>query len=268
MTDTATCHVWQAEEYHQHSSAQRDAASQLLHHINLLGNERILDIGCGDGKISAAIASYVQAGSILGIDVSSEMIEFARKKFPKERYTNLTFLLQDASQLHYNGEFNVIFSSFALQWVLDHNAFLKSAYNSLTSLGYFVATIPLGVSLALEQSISEVLSIPKWAPHFLNFVQHWRFTSQSEFADLLTLNQLVPVRIETVDQEVIFPSRETFEKYVLQWFAYLRPLPEPLKPIFFKQIIDRYFEIEPMLENCEVRFVFPRLDVIARKSNL
>jgi trans-aconitate methyltransferase len=49
---------WDGEKYHQHSSSQKDAASDLMKYISLTGSESILDIGCGDGKITAAITKW------------------------------------------------------------------------------------------------------------------------------------------------------------------------------------------------------------------
>jgi ubiquinone/menaquinone biosynthesis C-methylase UbiE len=45
-------------------------------------DEHILDVGCGDGKVTAELARAVPKGSVTGIDASPEMIRFARKTFP------------------------------------------------------------------------------------------------------------------------------------------------------------------------------------------
>ncbi|MCP6756534.1 class I SAM-dependent methyltransferase, partial [Klebsiella pneumoniae] len=72
-------HYWNAEEYHIHSQAQAYAALELLTSFNFKGDEQVLDIGCGDGKITSAIANSLPNGIILGIDISQTMIEFAQK---------------------------------------------------------------------------------------------------------------------------------------------------------------------------------------------
>ena len=65
---------WDAKEYHEHSSEQQKWAEELIGKIKLNGNERVLDIGCGDGKVTSEIAKCLIEGSILGIDSSEEMI--------------------------------------------------------------------------------------------------------------------------------------------------------------------------------------------------
>jgi ubiquinone/menaquinone biosynthesis C-methylase UbiE len=84
-------HVWQAAEYHENSSAQKEAALHLLQFCKFRKNDHVLDIGCGDGKITALIACKVKQGRVLGIDISQEMINFAQEAFSKNQFSNLLF---------------------------------------------------------------------------------------------------------------------------------------------------------------------------------
>ena len=66
--------------------------------------ERILDLGCGTGVLTAEIAS--RGAETLGVDRSEEMISHARRKFP-----TLKFELLDAKELRFNAEFDAVFSN-------------------------------------------------------------------------------------------------------------------------------------------------------------
>src|SRR5262249_8664506 len=72
---------WQATDYARESGLQKQQADKQLRSLVLRGDERILDVGCGDGKITADIATRVPRGSVLGVDPSREMITFATKRF-------------------------------------------------------------------------------------------------------------------------------------------------------------------------------------------
>jgi trans-aconitate methyltransferase len=74
---------WNAADYHTSSYAQQQWAQELIAKLALCRNEHILDIGCGDGKVTAAIAGSAPRGAVVGVDSSSEMIQFARKHFPE-----------------------------------------------------------------------------------------------------------------------------------------------------------------------------------------
>ena len=70
-------HQWNPSDYEKNSSAQELAALDLLSKLDLNGDEHILDIGCGDGKITLKMAAMVPWGQVIGIDCSQEMIAFA-----------------------------------------------------------------------------------------------------------------------------------------------------------------------------------------------
>ena len=64
---------WDAAGYSRISSLQAAMAKEVLALLDLNGSERILDVGCGEGKITAEIASRVPRGSVVGIDPSHDM---------------------------------------------------------------------------------------------------------------------------------------------------------------------------------------------------
>ena len=82
---------WNAAEYYRRSSLQEAMAQEVLALLDLKGSERILDVGCGDGKITAEIAGRVPRGSVLGVDPSADMIAFASSRFGPPAYPNLRF---------------------------------------------------------------------------------------------------------------------------------------------------------------------------------
>ena len=268
MEEGTPDHIWLAEDYHYYSSAQYDAASQILEKIHLKGNETILDVGCGEGKITAKIAERLPNGFVTGLDLSIDMVEFAKKKFTKENYPNLKFFCCDAQQLNYYEEIDVIFSSFALQWMPNPIAFFKNAYKSLKFGGCFAATIPLCISSILEEAIRTITACPRWKSYFHNFSPGWHFLSESGYIGLLSDHQFVVNRIDVVTQVEVFSSRANFEKYVIQWFSYLGALPQHLQHVFFKQVMDTYLEMGFFNPNSEIDFKFLRLDVEARKDAL
>jgi trans-aconitate 2-methyltransferase len=101
----------------------------------LAGNEAVLDIGCGDGKITALIAKSLPIGRVVGIDSSPPMINLAASSFPKAQYPNLSFQLMDAKQLAFTSEFDIAFSNAALHWILDQKGVLLGAQMCLKAQG-------------------------------------------------------------------------------------------------------------------------------------
>ena len=119
---------------------QQTWARELIARLNLRGGEHILDIGCGDGKVTAEIARVLPNGSAVGVDASEEMIAFAKKTFPAKKFPNLKFQVMDARKINFTRRFDFIFSNAALHWVDDHQAILRGAASALKSSGRLIVS--------------------------------------------------------------------------------------------------------------------------------
>src|ERR1039457_7098053 len=110
---------WNAAEYAANSAVQQTWARELIAQLHLRGDEHVLDVGCGDGKVTAEIAHAVLRGSVVGVDASPHMIEFAQNTFPAKKNPNLEFHVMDARKIRFAQPFDLVFSNAALHWVDD-----------------------------------------------------------------------------------------------------------------------------------------------------
>ncbi len=254
---------YKTTDYYRDSSAQKDAAADLMKYVSLRGDEKVLDVGCGNGKISAEIAKKLSSGTLVGIDISPERINFAKSAF---EVPNLCFFLKDARKLDFVREFDLICSFSTLQWVHSHELFLQGAYDSLKPSGILAVTMPMGPPDTLQQAVLEVVDIPEWAPYFEGFSTKWNFVSREYYAKILKDHCYKISRCCVVPQNDIFPSRFAFEEFIKRWFVYLRPLPDDLKAPFLEEVIDRFLDLEELFPNGEVHFKTRRLEVLAVKE--
>ena len=67
-------HTWDASDYERNSAQQQVWAAELLAKLDLSSGETVLDVGCGDGKVTAELAA---PGRVVGVDTSAEMVELA-----------------------------------------------------------------------------------------------------------------------------------------------------------------------------------------------
>lgn len=261
-----TKHEWQAEKYHLNSSVQQEAALHLLKLLQLSGKEKILDVGCGDGKITAAIAANLKEGEIIGADISQEMIEFANEKFFHSTKNNLSFVLLDAKNINYVNQFDLVFSSFALQWVSNIELTFKKINASLRMNGRIGFTIPLSISDELEEALAFLIKDPQWKPYFIGFELNYYVRDENIYDRLIKKYGFNKIYFKVVKQEWIFPARKDFEQYTLLWLPHLNALPEHLREKFFKQLMDKYVELVPPFKDGKLSFVFDRIDIIAQKE--
>ncbi len=126
-------HEFNGEQYKKASTHQKEWGNKIIAEFKLKGNERILDMGCGDGALTAQLARLVPDGLVLGIDGSHGMIETARKL----ETSNLAFKVQDINSLDYKNECDLIFSNATLHWIKDHNRMLKNIFKALRQNGIY-----------------------------------------------------------------------------------------------------------------------------------
>lgn len=104
--------------------------------------ERILDVGSGNGDLTAAIAA---AGAHpTGIDLSEEMISRARLKYPE-----LNVRLENACDYRTDVQFDAVFSNAALHWIQDAPAVVRTIWLALREGGRFVAEFAGSGNVAL-----------------------------------------------------------------------------------------------------------------------
>jgi trans-aconitate methyltransferase len=122
---------WNAAQYDAKHAFVYEKAKGLVDLLAPKAGERILDLGCGTGVLTAEIAS--RGAEILGVDRSEEMISQARKKFPA-----LRFELLDARELRFNAEFDAVFSNAVLHWIPEPEQVIAGVARALKLGGRFV----------------------------------------------------------------------------------------------------------------------------------
>lgn len=265
---------WNAEDYHHNSSNQQRWAQDLITKIDFQGNERVLDIGCGDGKITTEIATYLPSGSVLGIDISQEMIGFAQKKFPMSNFPRVRFQTGDMTKLNFDNEFDIIVSFSCLHWILDHISVLEGIKRSLKPHGR--AFLQFGAKLRnispIRIAIKKVISNAQWSKYFEDsegFVSRKGFYNPDEYKEMLTRVELKAQRIDLVPKDMIFQGKEEFRGFIRTTGNpdYLTKLPESLRETVVNEIVDTYLEEYPLNSAGLIYIPMLRLEVEATKAN-
>jgi len=233
---------WNAGEYSRHSSLQAALAEEHLGRLTLEGAERVLDIGCGDGKITAEIAARVPRGSVLGIDPSQNMIAFASRHFGPATRPNLRFEVADVRRLPYRQEFDRVISFNALHWVQEQGAALRSIRAALVDAGQaLLRFVPEGQRKCLEDVIEDVRHSARWASYFTSFQKPYAHFSPDEYQDVARQNGFRILQMRLEDRAWDFQTREAFAAFGRATFVeWTRYLPESDWPTFIMEVLDRY----------------------------
>jgi len=259
---------WDAANYVRRSSMQGAMAAEVLALLHLDGPERVLDIGCGDGRVTSEIASRVQQGSVLGVDASRDMIAFAAGHFAGP---NLQFQVANAANLSFHDEFDVVVSFNALHWVPDPNPPLRGIREAMkTNARAQLRLVPDGERKSLETVIEETRKLPRWVRYFEDFRDPYLHLTPEEYAKAAEHNGLRVERIQTSSKSWDFQTRENFfascNVTLVEW---TKRLPVEEKAVFINEVLDRYQQVAADSPEEAHYFKFYQMDVtLTAKSEM
>lgn len=262
---------WDPELYSSNSSPQKNWGHDLLAKLNLKGNENVLDVGCGDGKLSAEIAACLSEGSVLGIDLSKEMLSFAKTHYPPEKFPSLSFLQMDATDFSFDSEFDIIFSNATLHWIKSPEIALKSFWKSLRPGGELLAQMGgKGNASEILKVIDLMLEDKKWSPYFKGFSFPFSFYGPEVYREWLENTGFLTKRLEVYPKDMIFKDKkELFGWIASVWHPYTQRVPENLRHEYIKEFVERFYEIYPPDKRGNVHVTMIRLEIeaYAKKRN-
>ena len=234
---------WDAHKYSMNSAVQYGIAMAVLAEHAFSGAEAVLDVGCGDGKITHQLALRVPKGRVVGIDSSESMIRFAQETHVAQ--ANLSFALKDVTNLRYTNEFDLAVSTFCLQWVPEKLTALRGVRNSLRPGGKMILVMPLRnpkIASLRKQMTREA----RWNDYFVDYID------PSDCADDVQYDIYAKTAGFTINSYLIdttsadFGSVTAFTNFLETLTPHLDRLPgEDEKRAFMEELVNRYLEIMP-----------------------
>lgn len=255
--------AWNAQDYFNNSTFQYDHAKQALSRYHFSGNESVLDVGCGDGKITAEIADTLKNGFVLGVDNSESMIKFANTEFAKNR-TNLTFDVCPAEKLNYLEKFDLLTSFACLHWVKDQLAFLLGAKNAIKSDGRIILTL-YPKHHDIWQSIDETANSTVWREFFHGYENPHICYNKEIYEKLSTEAGLKIKHLEEHIPVAYFNSKNEMESFLKSWLPHTDQVHPQLRDKFITDIGNTFMKKSNTNNKNQIGMPFRRLDVILTK---
>lgn len=256
-------HEFDGKKYEKASDHQKEWGTRLIAELNLKGSESVLDLGCGDGSITAQISALLPKGEVLGIDASEGMINAA---LPKER-KNLTFRMIDINDLDFDEQFDVVFSNATLHWVKDHNRLLRNVRCSLRPGGFLRFNFAgKGNCSKFFSVIKEAIARQEFRSFFAEFEWPWYMPFLSEYHVLAENSDLQDVQVWGENADKHFPDEEAMIRWIDQpsLVPFLAYVNEEKKDAFREFVVHRMLE-ETKQEDGRCFETFRRINVSAKK---
>lgn len=210
---------WDGAGYEQVSELQRTMARRALAELTVRGDERCLDVGCGDGYVSRLVAAQLPRGSVLGVDPSPRMIEVARAA-PLPPSTDVRFAAGDVLDLPFRAEFDLVCSFNALHWVRDQATALMNLRRAVRDDGRLLLRfVCAGRRPSLEDVAMQVCGREPWRARLGEISAPFVHPDPTEYRVLAERVGLTVRRADVSDESWDFADDGAFARWCTVGFA-------------------------------------------------
>lgn len=253
---------WNSNQYMKFCSERTQPSVDLINRIPERSIKRALDIGCGPGNSTAAVAQRFPSAEVIGVDASDDMLQKARASHPGLRFEKC-FVPEGLGAL---GSFDLIFSNACLHWIPDHPQLLKALFAHLNESGSLAVQMPLAYDAPFYRLLYAMIKEPKWSALGLERGSKFNILQPERYFDLLS------------GLSSSFQMWETYYYHtvdapdgVLEWYKgsglrpYLDLLDESGRSDFLAELLRRVEAEFPRREGGNVILKMPRLFFAAVK---
>ena len=178
---------WNAENYNKHADFVSNLALPVVDLLNPKENEKILDLGCGDGTLAVEIEKFNT--KVIAVDLSESMVEKTKEK-------EIEAYVMSATELPFEDEFDAVFSNAVLHWVKEPETAITKISNALKTNGRFIAEFGgYGNIKYLTDAMQEVFDKNKEYGEFNN---PWYFSKDTDYKQILEANGFEVEYIELI----------------------------------------------------------------------
>jgi len=254
--------MWDADQYERFRGERSRPFFDLLSRIPDRSYKSIVDLGCGTGDLTSALADHWPESRVTGVDLSEEMLVPARERVEAGR---VEFVKGDLAVWRPDAPAELIVSNAAIQWVEDHEAVLRHLSSCLASKGVVAVQVPSNFDSPSHTLLKKLAAGRRWSAKLRNCLRHDRVQPPDWYVERAWGLSLEIDAWETVYQHVL-PGKDA----VLEWMkgTALRPVIQALDGAEVEEFLASYGEklrkAYPETPS-GTRFPFRRLFFVARK---
>ena len=240
---------WDAATYDRIGTPMTRWGMAVLERLPLRGDERVLDAGCGSGRVTQQLLDRLPRGSVVALDASAQMIVQARERLAAEA-DRVEFVVADLGQpLPVGRPVDAVLSTATFHWVLDHDALFRNLAAVMRPGAPLVAQCGGGDNIARVRAVMRDLG-EAWTP--------WNFAWPEETERRLVEAAFEDIAVWLHDEPTEIPPEQVpdYLRTVILGTNLLRRAPE-----------DREAFVQAMAERlADGRLDYVRLNIMARRA--
>lgn len=224
-SEAARAQKWSAVTYDRHARFVSELAEEVLSWLAPRRGERVLDLGCGDGVLSARLRDL--GVTVVAVDADEDMVQAARARGVDAR-------IMDGHQLPFQAEFDAVFSNAALHWMTSADKVLEGVCRALRPDGRFVAEF--GGHGNVAAIVTAMRAVAARRQGSLELAGPWFFPSPEVYEEMLRIAGFLVRRIG------LYPRPTPLKTGMRAWLGVFR------KP-FFEQFGEAAGEVMDEVED-------------------
>ncbi len=243
---------WDAATYDQVAGPQTRWGSVVLDRLPLTGDERVLDAGCGTGRVTELLAARLPRGHVVALDGSGAMIASARERLAPFG-DRIEYVMADLGRpLPLDEPVDAILSTATFHWVLDHDALFANLAAILRPGGLLVAQCGGVGNIATVGRVLASIGDGWLGPVY--------FATPMDTVRRLDASGFIDIDCWLSDEPTRFEPGEPFETFLrtVVLGAHLERLPVEEHAAFVHEVATRM--PEPLID-------YVRLNIVARRSS-
>lgn len=201
---------WPAEDYAIGSYVQATIVDDFLPRLIFNPNDKVLDVGCGDGGYTKKILRQVPQGSVLGIDPSQNMLHLAQEV--RNEYPNFSLKQEDILDIQYSNQFDKVVSFWCLQWVVDIKKAFANINSALKPGGKIFAIFPSGNDPFINGYYA-LKKMDKFSS-LKNFKPPMDYSRLDNLEMQLNTIPYKNIKLELHTASIVLPSLDIFRRFV------------------------------------------------------
>lgn len=203
---------WDGSRYDRVSDPQVAWGRNVIARLAPRAHERILDLGCGTGRLTLELAGHVPRGLVVGLDLSEGMLRVAAQAV---RGPGVQLVRGDGTRLPFDAAFDAVFSTATLHWIGDHLQAFQTVFAALRPGGRFVAQAGGGRNLErLYTRAAALARSPEFADAFAGWRDPWNFQDAPGTRARLEQVGFTDVKVWLEEAPAPFPSPEAYAEFV------------------------------------------------------
>jgi trans-aconitate 2-methyltransferase len=185
----------------------------VLDRVPLAGDERVLDAGCGSGRLTKELAARVPTGFVAACDLSANMVRTAAQTLDES--PACAVVRADLSRAPFRGAFDLIFSTATFHWIRDHERLFAELHGALRARGRLEAQCGGGANLAALHARADALAAePQFRSQFVGWQEPWNFATPDETEYRLHKAGFRAARCWLEHAPTTFPNADRYRDFV------------------------------------------------------